>query len=493
MKLIGIIVSAVLLMILLISSILANKKNKSNYASLNRKKHPLVFLYPTAQYIYEWRKAKVKENSAVHNLYRYRKKIKAVEINNNIDKYIELIWYKNFSYIFISIVISLLCVIFINIAIAENEFITKLSRQDFGGKNSIYSLDVIGLADETQTIQLEINERKFNESEIDKLFAQICEELPDLILNNNKSLDSVNSDLYLPEKWKETGILINWCSSDTRLIDNRGKVYVKNADIQGKKVSLTALISYMEYSCENQIDIRIMPELKNSNRYIVSDFSEYVKELEGSSREDEELILPETYMGRNIKYKLHKDSKVYYLLPVLVLIIGILKVLSEKDNIDKKWHKRNVQMIIDYSEIVSKLSVLVSAGLTVRSAWERISREYEKDKLNNKFFRYAYEEMLVAQRRLEGGISEVYAYEEFGQSCGIHSYIKLGNLLSQSVRKGYKGLSEILQKEAIDSFEERKNIAKRQGEEAEVKLLLPMIILFLIVLVILVFPAFTSI
>ncbi|MEG0227869.1 MAG: hypothetical protein RR683_04070, partial [Lachnospiraceae bacterium] len=76
---------------------------------------------------------------------------------------------------------------------------------------------------------------------------------------------------------------------------------------------------------------------------------------------------------------------------------------------------------------------------------------------------------------------------------GLQPYLKLGALLSQNLRKGTKGLSDLLQLEAIQAFEERKNLAKRLGEEASTKLLVPMFFMLAIVLVIVIVPAFLSV
>ena len=50
----------------------------------------------------------------------------------------------------------------------------------------------------------------------------------------------------------------------------------------------------------------------------------------------------------------------------------------------------------------------------------------------------------------------------------------------------------MLDDDVADAFEERKNLAKKQGEEAGTKLLLPMFMLLAIVMVIVVVPAFMS-
>ena len=51
-----------------------------------------------------------------------------------------------------------------------------------------------------------------------------------------------------------------------------------------------------------------------------------------------------------------------------------------------------------------------------------------------------YEEMGVALREMNSGISEVEAYERFGKRCGVLEYIKFGALLTQNLRKGSRSL-----------------------------------------------------
>ena len=46
--------------------------------------------------------------------------------------------------------------------------------------------------------------------------------------------------------------------------------------------------------------------------------------------------------------------------------------------------------------------------------------------------------------------------------------------MSQNLRKGTRGLTELLEREAEDAFEQRKNLAKKAGEEAGTKLMIPL-------------------
>ena len=48
---------------------------------------------------------------------------------------------------------------------------------------------------------------------------------------------------------------------------------------------------------------------------------------------------------------------------------------------------------------------------------------------------------------------------------------------------------KLLELEAIDAFEERKNMAKKYGEEAGTKMLFPMIVMLVVVMGIIMLPA----
>ena len=93
---------------------------------------------------------------------------------------------------------------------------------------------------------------------------------------------------------------------------------------------------------------------------------------------------------------------------------------------------------------------------------------------------------------MQSGISEAQAYERFGKRCQLPEYIRIGSVLSQNLKKGAKGLTSMLEMEAEASLNDRKNNARKFGEKAGTKLLLPMILMLGVVLAILMIPAFLS-
>ena len=72
-------------------------------------------------------------------------------------------------------------------------------------------------------------------------------------------------------------------------------------------------------------------------------------------------------------------------------------------------------------------------------------------------------------------------------------YRKLGSMLSQNLKKGTRGMGDMLHMEAVQAMEDRKSNARRLGEEAGTRLLIPMLMMLVIVLTIVIVPAFLSV
>ena len=106
--------------------------------------------------------------------------------------------------------------------------------------------------------------------------------------------------------------------------------------------------------------------------------------------------------------------------------------------------------------------------------------------------RYAYEEMLIAVREMESGISENEAFINYGNRCRLQKYVKFAAMVTQNNKRGNAYLLENLELEERDAFESRKSMAKKLGEEAGTKLLLPMVMMLGIVMIIVIVPAFLS-
>ena len=166
--------------------------------------------------------------------------------------------------------------------------------------------------------------------------------------------------------------------------------------------------------------------------------------------------------------------------------------MGMKEEMEKQEKEREKQLFMDYPELVSQFTLLLSAGMTIGGAWKRLVDQYEKHQRDGRKRRYVYEEMTITWREMQNGISETEAIKRFGKRIKLIPYMKFASLLSQNLRKGSKGLVGLLKTEAGLAQEERKETAKQLGEEAGTKLLFPMLMMFGIVLLMILVPAFMS-
>ena len=156
---------------------------------------------------------------------------------------------------------------------------------------------------------------------------------------------------------------------------------------------------------------------------------------------------------------------------------------------DPEFIKELDQLEREYAGFVNKLRLYLSAGLTVRNAFMRITKEYEKNRRNGKKH-YLYEELKISCSQLENGMAEEQVYFDFGQRCGEMRFRRLSSLLGVQLTKGNDQLLKNLAKEADNAIEDQRNQARKVGEEAGTKLLFPMMLMLLLVMFFILLPAY---
>ena len=178
---------------------------------------------------------------------------------------------------------------------------------------------------------------------------------------------------------------------------------------------------------------------------------------------------------------------------ILSLLLGLGAEPLAREKEKQKEEKKRKEMQADYPDIVEKLVLFLRAGFSIRRAMEKLATGYLRNR--DKYHlgeRAAYEEVVKTCREMEGGMYEAEAYERMGRRYGISQYKMLSVLLVQNLRRGNENLLELLEREAASVTEERKRSARVKGEEAAIKLLLPMVMQLVVVLIILMVPAFLS-
>ncbi len=188
-----------------------------------------------------------------------------------------------------------------------------------------------------------------------------------------------------------------------------------------------------------------------------------------------------------------KAIKVQALGTVLILLFSILLLAFlyyevGELNLYQYGRERENEITEDFVSIVEKLTLLQCAGLTVRSAIKEIVTEYEGTARK----RYAYEEIVLCNRKLGYGISEVNAYTELGERCGTAEFRHLSMLLIQNMNQGNEALTELLSQEVEQGLSIRLSDLRRKGLRNETKLLFPTVLYLFVILLFLMVPAFAQ-
>ncbi len=366
-----------------------------------------------------------------------------------------------------------------------------IERNDYGKGEKSVALDVYVDGKEImKNREVVVEERRYTPEETREIFDTIISHLEEGILGRNLSLDAVCYDLELPGSVEGYPVGIQWELSDYGVMDSEGHLKTSKIPEDGCIERITAILTYGGLSAEHSFNVMLYPPPKNDERSLEEKLEDEMEVSNEGSLFGQYSILPTTVDGHPVTYKPHESSDSLLLTAVAALAAGVLFKAAEKD-VEKSMKKRATQMMIDYPQIVSKLTLLIGAGMTIKAAFEKIALDHERK--GGKELRYAYEEMLLCVREMSGGMAEADAYVRFGNRCRLQKYVKLGAMLSQNLKRGSAGLLEILENEERDAFEERKSLARRLGEEAGTKLLAPMGIMLVIVMVVVVIPAFLSV
>lgn len=198
--------------------------------------------------------------------------------------------------------------------------------------------------------------------------------------------------------------------------------------------------------------------------------------------------LPKEYEGQTIFWRKPLDAT-FVCFGILTMAAVIFLKAAHRQDAKRQKKMRQESMEKDYAQIVSKFTMLLSAGLSVRNAWERIVMLDGGKRGGN---HPVYEEMNRSMRQMQQGVSELEVYESFGISVGLIHYKKLMALFIMERKRGSNHLLETMNQEMLQALEEQKRKTRQQGEKTGTKLLLPMMGMLAVVFIMILVPAFLS-
>lgn len=337
----------------------------------------------------------------------------------------------------------------------------------------------------TQEITVYVEEESYTEKEIEHYIKEAKKELDKWL----KKVKKGGKDFRFPQSLEGNPVKISWSTGNPEILSWEG-ILGEDIPEKGENVEIVAFLSLGEGTEIWQKKVTVYPPSLSEKKKLQKEIQKEAELL--SENSSEPLYLPQTVRGEEIRYrKTGTETGRIICIMSLVLGLGVYPLQKEKEKKKQELVKKEMQR--DYPDIIQKLVLFLRAGFTIRKAMEKIADGYlrSKEKYHAKE-RSAYEEIVRTCKEMQGGIYEAEAYERFGVRCGLSQYKVLSVLLVQNLKKGNQNLLELLEREEAVAEDERKRSAKVRGEEASTKLLLPMVLQLIVVLMILMIPAFFS-
>lgn len=355
---------------------------------------------------------------------------------------------------------------------------TELLRPDSGEGDRTYVLDAEVGDEKLRKISVSVPEQELSEEEASALLDQAQVELERWVAAIPNP-DSVEDDLDLPERFCGGLVTGSWQSDCYDLMDASGQIRKQWVEEGGELVVLSVRLQCVEQERECSFAVRIVPKGDSLADRLMRETG---RQLEAErSLQQASAALPETLEEQPVKWRLHQEP---YGLWILCLTIAGTVLISFA--YDHDWKRRGSEAgraRIGLSVLLARLTLLAQTGMPIRQIFARLSKEKNG---------VVYEEVRRTFREMESGMTQTEALERFGKRTRLPQYKKCAALLTQNIRRGTGELITALGQEAENAFEEQKAAARRKAEEAQTKLLFPMLLMLSVVMILILVPAWLS-
>ena len=355
------------------------------------------------------------------------------------------------------------------------------------GSGAVTEKVLLKIGEEWKSLPLEVGALEYEEEQIEQMHRAAEVYLTKVMPGENESFTNVTKNLCFPDTLPEGGS-VYWSTDAPWLVTAEGEVL--NTELtEAEEVSVTAEISYGSEKRYFTRTVMICPAVYVGEEAILREVQLELIKQEQSGRTGERFLLPEQVLGYTVKAEENTSPGASAFFVLLAVVVSLLLYSGYFGTLDTKRKKRKEQAEGCYTEFITKLSLMLAAGVSVRQAFMRMAEEYEG---HHGAQHVLAAELQVTKQELDNGYSETTVYEAFGRRVGVLAYRRMASLLSQNASKGVQGMRNLLLQEAKEVMaQERANI-KSKGEQAGTKLLLPMMGMLFLVFAILLVPAFQS-
>ena len=341
-----------------------------------------------------------------------------------------------------------------------------------------------------KNVTLTVEQRKKTEEEIEAAFAESLRMLEQMLNPEQTEKIILTKSLSLPEELPETGVEIRWTSSNEEVLRRDGTL--RRGELsESCEVTLQARLYYEGEVREYWFEAEVPPYEPGSSDAMFLLAEKALLSLEEETLGEDGFFLPEAVGQVQIGAKEEKFP-VWTVMVVLVALIPFCVILAKRQEKEKERKRREAELLEGYPGLVTKFTLYTGAGMSLRGAWERIASQMREQETTGLKKSALCEEVFLLAGELKNGTSEARAYEAFGWRTGLKPYQRFAALLVNCLQKGSSGLRDSLGEEVRLAWEAHKETIAKKGEEAQTKMLFPMMGMLFLVMAIVMIPAFFS-
>ena len=237
-------------------------------------------------------------------------------------------------------------------------------------------------AKKAEAYMVHVPEQELTKQEEQAYLRAAEEELIKEFPGDNESVNCIRDAVVIREEYQEGHVEAEWSFDNYRLIESRTGRIVGEPDEEGELVNVQVTLTCGKSRCVQEFYICVYPRLLDEEERFRKGISEKIARQQPEAGADR-LFLPDEVEGQTIHWEQRRDQR-----PEKILILGVILAcfvpvvsMSRKQEEQKK---RKMLLELEYPDLVSKLALLLGAGMTLQGAFRKIAGAYGQKRTQNK-------------------------------------------------------------------------------------------------------------
>lgn len=134
------------------------------------------------------------------------------------------------------------------------------------------------------------------------------------------------------------------------------------------------------------------------------------------------------------------------------------------NEMDHQLEKRSTECLLEFSNMVSKLTLLMNCGMILKDAWYIVAKSKQG---------ILYDLMQEACREMDNGVAGAEAIYNFGVRTGSPEVRKFASIIVQNIEKGGADVTIIMRQQSDELIARHRQLLLRKGDDAAAQLLAP--------------------